>query len=172
MEKLNQELIERIKRIKVPEDLLRNKIGIIPLGKSVLASRVKGGERKVGGLILPDAASTQEYIARIVAVGPEVSEYLRVGLLVIYNSMANMESIIKGERYLCMHESSVYYILEDEDTRLYEPPISSEEKRKTNKVKEQDRMLKRVENKNNNDEDVFTEKIKNKNRKIFAVSKS
>jgi co-chaperonin GroES (HSP10) len=170
METLNQELVKRIASIKVPEDLLRNKVGVIPLGKSILALRVKNGERKVNGIIMPDSVTTQEFVARIVAVGPEVSSYLKVGLSVIYNSMANMESIIKGVHYLCMHESSIYYIIEDDEVQVTAAPESAEQKRKNSKIKKQDESLNRVAHKIANDEDKYEEGLKARKKKIFAVS--
>jgi hypothetical protein len=46
MENINQQLAKRIQAIKVPEDLVKSNVNVIPLGKSVLLQRVKGGERK------------------------------------------------------------------------------------------------------------------------------
>lgn len=171
MENLNQELVKKIQSLQVPKDLEINNTGVIPLGKSVLALRVKGGERKVGGIIMPDSVTTQEFVARIVAVGPEVSPYIKVGLLVIYNSMANMESIIKGVNYLCMHESSVYFIITDEEVQVTTAPESAEQKRRNAKIKTQDSMLKRVEESQANQEDVYEEKLKARKKTIFAVTK-
>lgn len=172
MENINQELVKRIQALPIPKDLQNCNVGVIPLGKSVLAVRVKGGERKVGSIIMPDSVTTQEFVARIVAVGPEVSSYLKVGLLVIYNSMSNMESTLKGIQYLCMHESSIYYIITDEQAQITVAPISPEQKRKDDKIKTQDTTLKRVEAKEKNDEDAYTEKLKARKKTTFAVTKS
>ncbi len=54
----NQELIKKIKAIKVPEDLIKNDPGIIPLGKSVLLKKVKAGERKTETGLIISAYST------------------------------------------------------------------------------------------------------------------
>lgn len=172
MENINQELVKRIQNLPIPKDLVNLNVGVIPLAKSVLAIRVKGGERKVGGLIMPDSVTTQEFVARIVAVGPEVSSYLKVGLLVIYNSMANMESIIKGVSYLCMHETSIYYIITDNEVIVTVAPESSEQKRKNIKIKAQATTLKRVSAKQSNDEDTYLESLKAKRKVNFAVTKS
>ena len=172
METLNQALVKRIQALPVPKDLEHGDAGVIPLGKSVLAVRVKGGERKVGGIIMPDSVTTQEFVARIVAVGPEVSSYLKVGLLVIYNSMANMESILKGVSYLCMHESSVYYIVADEAVETKAAPESAEQKRRNAKIKTQDATLKRVEKDIANKDDKYAEGLKSRKKTIFAVTKS
>lgn len=172
MENINQELVKRIQALPVPKDLEKANVGVIPLGKSVLAIRVKGGERKVGSIIMPDSVTTQEFVARVVAVGPEVSSYLKVGLLVIYNSMANMESTLKGIQYLCMHESSIYYIVADEQAQITVAPISPEQKRKNDKIKAQGATLKRVETKQKNDEDAYAEKLKARKKTTFAVTKS
>jgi co-chaperonin GroES (HSP10) len=172
MKNLNQALVKRIQALPVPKDLEHSDVGVIPLGKSVLAIRVKGGERKVGSLIMPDSVTTQEFVARIVAVGPEVSSYLKVGLLVIYNSMANMESTIKGVSYLCMHESSVYFIVADEKVQVTAAPESAESKRRNAKIKTQDATLKRVEKDIANKDDKYTEGLKARKKTTFAVTKS
>jgi co-chaperonin GroES (HSP10) len=162
----NQELIKKIKAIKVPEDLIKNDPGIIPLGKSVLLKKVKAGERKTEtGLIIADARTTAEYVARIVAVGPECSPYLKVGLLVIYNELANLESWIKGQNYLMVHESSLFYILLDDNAAVEAAPKSREQVRVEKKIKDQEAMLKRVDNKQKNDEDKYMETIKKGTKK-------
>ena len=171
MESINQQLAKRIQAIKVPEDLVKSNVNVIPLGKSVLLQRVKGGERKSeAGLIIPDAVSTQEFTARIVALGPECSDYLKVGLLVIYNSMANLESIINGKNYLMTHESSIYYIVLDEDAQVKAAPESAEQKRRNAKIQTQVSTLKRVDKAQSNQEDKYLEGLKGKKRTIFAKS--
>jgi len=169
-EQFDKETVDFIKKIKVPKEFNKFDSGIIPLGKSVLLTRVKNGERKSeGGLIIPDAVGTTEYTARIVATGPECSPYLKPGLLVIYNSMANLESIIKGKNYLCCHESSIFYILHDEDVKVTAAPKSSEETRKDEKIKKQTSTLDRVKKHTDNKEDKYTEGLKKK--KIFPKTR-
>jgi|688.fasta_scaffold00323_23 co-chaperonin GroES (HSP10) len=172
MESINQQLAKRIQAIKVPLDLVKSNVNVIPLGKSVLLQRVKGGERKSEtGLIIPDAVSTQEFTARIIALGPECSDYLKVGLLVIYNSMANLESIINGKPYLMTHESSIYYIVLDEEAQVKAAPESSEQKRRNAKIQTQAATLKRVDKAQANQEDAYEEKLKARKKTIFAVTK-
>lgn len=168
----DKETIDFIQKIKVPKEFKKFDAGIIPLGKSVLLTRIKNGERKSeGGLIIPDAAGTTEYTARIVATGPECSPYLKPGLLVIYNSMANLESIIKGKNYLCCHESSIFYILHDEDVKVTAAPKPTEQVRKEDKLKKQTSTLLRVNKDNENKEDKYNESLKANKIKIFPKTR-
>ena len=114
-EKFNEDLIKRINSLSVPSDLKNIKFDAIPLGKSVIIQETINGERKSkGGIIISTSKLSQGTVGYIIAVGPEVAPYLRVGLKVMYNVHANLELIIAGEPYLTMHETDIYAILADD----------------------------------------------------------
>jgi len=163
---------ELLANATVPKGFEKNTTGIIPLGKSVLLKRIKKGEEKLAsGLIMTVGNSTADYVARVVAVGPDVDNGLKTGLKVIYNEMANMESYINGETYIKVHQDSCYYVLLDEQVNIKVAPKSAEQVRVEEKIKKQDATLKRVDAKQKNDEDKYTEKLKSKKKTIFAVTK-
>lgn len=165
---LRQELIDRINRIKIPKDIQDYESKVIPLGKSVILQRVKGGERKTkSGLLLADSVST-EVMARIIAFGPECHSYLRRGLLVTYNQFVNMESIVNGESMLMCHQDSIYHIVVDEEVDVRIAPETPEQKRVREKITKQTDVLKRVYEKELNDEDKYEEKLKAKKKTQFA----
>ncbi len=171
MENLKNEVRELLKNSPVPKGLETNKTGIIPLGKSVLLKRIKKGEEKLAsGLIIAAGNSTADYVARVVAIGPDVDNGLKVGLKVIYNELANMESYINGETYIKVHQDSIYYALLDEQINVKVAPKSSEQVRVEEKIKKQNETLKRVKKKEDNDEDKYMEVLKSKKRTIFAKS--
>ena len=152
MENINQEVIELLKNSPVPKGFEKNNIGIIPLGKSVLLKRIKKGEEKLSsGIIIAVGNLTADYVARVVAIGPGVDNGLKVGLKVIYNEMANMESYINGETYIKIHQDSCYYVLLDEQINVKVAPKSLEQIRVEEKIKKQDATLKRVEAKQKKD---------------------
>jgi len=170
-ETFKQEVIERINSIEIPEDLKNIHIGYIPLHKGVVIKKVIGGERKTAsGLIIPEMASTNACMGRIVAVGPECSPYIRVGLLVNYNPMTDMETIIKGETYILNAEHSIEGIIEDKEVVIVPKAKTSTEIRKAKKIAEQSDTLKRVAKHNANEDDMLQDKRKNRNKTQFAVT--
>lgn len=145
MENINQELVDRINRIKIPSDIANMDVPVIPLGASVVIKEVKSRERKsAGGLLLAETLSTNELTGRLIAVGPECKPYLKKGLLVAYNSLANMQAYISGDSYIMCHESSVFYILADEEVKVDQAPLSPEAKRKIEKAKKQQQIFDRT----------------------------
>lgn len=174
---LNQELVDRINRIKIPSDIAQMKVPVIPLGASVVIKEVKSKERRsAGGLLLAETITTNELTGRLIAVGPECKPYLKVGLLVAYNSLANMQAYINGDNYIMCHESSVYYILADEEIVVDQAPLSPQALKKVEKAKKQQEVYDRVHKATQNDEDVRIEvakKLKPKapKRKINPTTK-
>ncbi len=162
-QKFNTELIERINKIKVPKDFENFKFRGIPLGKGVYIQETVNGERKTkSGLIVSAGKMSQGTVGYIIAIGPEVSDYLRVGLKVMYNVHANLEIIIDGDPYLLMDELSVYSILDDTDDEIQVnmAPENPKITKRRAKQKEQVEVFKRVAIKNKNDEDRYEEKAK------------
>lgn len=150
----------------VPKGFESNTTGIIPLGKSVLLKRIKKGEEKLSsGLIIAATNSSADFVGRVVAVGPQVDNGLKIGLKVIYNELANMESYINGDTYIKVHQDSIYYVLLDEQVKVNVAPETPEQIRIKKKIKEQEATLKRVAKKQANDEDKYTETLKKGTKK-------
>lgn len=161
-----KDLIERINKIPIPQDFKNYKAGIIPLGGGVVLKKVKSGERKTkGGLIIAETSQVNEPTGRIVAFGPDAPPYLRIGLLVTYDYRSNMETYVNGETLLLVHYAQVYHIIEEEDMSVSIAPETLEQKRIREKQKKQEEVLKRVYEKELNDEDKYEEKIKKNTKK-------
>lgn len=164
-EQFKNEVIERIQNIVVPEDLREIRIGAIPLGKGVILSKVKGGERmSESGIILPEMKSTWQQIARIVALGPDCSQNLKTGLLVTYNSMADIETIIHGKPYIIANEVSIEVIIEDEQNTVIVPKMPKNESAEAlDRAERNDTFkegVKNIRKKGENDKDALVEKVK------------
>jgi co-chaperonin GroES (HSP10) len=163
---INQELVDRINRIVIPADIANMNVPVIPLGASVVIKEVKSKERKsAGGLLLAETMVTNELTGRLIAVGPECKPYLRKGLLVAYNSLANMQAYINGDNYIMCHESSVFYILADEEIVVDQAPLSSQAIKKIEKAKKQQEIYNRVHEAQLNAEDIRVEFKKKITRK-------
>lgn len=128
-----QTTLERINNIVIPSDLQSINIGYIPLGKEVVLQKIKHGERKTqGGLLLAESAQASSPVARIVAVGPECSDYIKLGLLVRFNPMMNTEEVVNGVNYIFVDEYAVRGIIEDETKTVFHDkfPTSDDIRRK------------------------------------------
>jgi co-chaperonin GroES (HSP10) len=114
MEDRMKSTLERIDNIFINEAHSNINIGYIPLAKEVVMTKVVHGEIKVSGIILAESTKASSPLARIVAIGPECSQYLRKGLLVRFNPMVNVEERVNGVDYIFADEYAVRGIVEDE----------------------------------------------------------
>lgn len=161
-----QDLIDRINKLPIPKEFQNYDCGVIPLRGGVILQKVKSGERKTAsGLLLVEKTESNEPVGRVVAVGPSVDPYLRIGLLVTYNYAANMETFINGERMILVDQTSVFHIVTEEKFYPTIAPESAEQKRRREKLEKQEAALKRVYAKELNDEDVYEEKVKKQAKK-------
>lgn len=166
-QQINEALVKRIQEIKIPKDFENINLGYIPLGKGVLLKKeVSQGLRQThGGLLVAEVSASYQHKARIVALGPLCSQYLKVGLLVTYNGMTDIETIIHDEKYVLNNEISIEGIIEDVKNVnvLFEAPSPKELKR-VEKIKENVRVIKGMRKDADNKEDEYEEKVKNKRK--------
>jgi co-chaperonin GroES (HSP10) len=168
-EKFNEDLIKRINSLSVPSDLKNITFDAIPLGKSVIIQETINGERKSkGGIIISTSKLSQGTVGYIIAVGPEVVPYLRVGLKVMYNVHANLELVIAGDPYLTMHETDIYAILAD-DVQVNMAAEPEKFIKRRAKQEEQKQIFKRVAKKNQEDNDKYEETVKKSIKKTLRL---
>lgn len=161
-----KDLIDKINALQVPNEFKNYDCGVIPLRGGVILQKVKSGERKTSsGILLVEKTESNEPVGRIVALGPEVAPYLKLGLLVTYHYAANMETYINGERMIFVDQSSVFHIVTEEKFYPKIAPESAEQKRRREKIERQEATLKRVYAKELNDEDEYEESVKKRTKK-------
>ena len=167
MENINQELAKRIQAIPVPEKYKNINIGYIPLGKGVIIEKEteKGLTQTSGGILVPVVKSNFVSQGRIVALGPLCSEYLKLGLLVKYNSMTDITTEINNNHYVINSEISIEGIIEDikSVSIKFEGP-SAKEVRREEKASENRRVISTLRKDAKNKEDEYEEKIKDKRK--------
>lgn len=169
MESKRQLILDKIASVKVPKEYETLDIGYIPLGRGlVMKKEVKkdsGLVSTAGGILMTARKSQFESQARIVALGPDCSDYLKVGLMVNYNSMADIETIIHGDPYVISNEVSVEGIIVDLDNVKLQNNIESVET--INRRKRQERMVSgvsEIRKQGENDLDAVLEKSKDRNK--------
>lgn len=166
-EVFKNEIIKRIQAIVVPEDLANIRIGAIPLGKGIFLSKITGGQRTTeSGIILPEMKSTWQQIGRIVALGPDCSENLKLGLLVTYNAMADIETLIHGKSYIITNEVCIESVIEDVENVQVLPKMPSNESPKaldrSRRIDEFNKGNAKIKQQGQNKLDTLNEKSKSK----------
>jgi len=95
-------------------------MNIRPLNDHIVALRIEEGDRKVGGLHVPDTAKEKPMTAKVVAVGSgkvlddgmRVPLEVKKGAKVLIGRYAGSEVSLDGVEYLILREDDVLGILE------------------------------------------------------------
>ena len=95
-------------------------MNIRPLNDHIVALRIEEGEKKVGGLHIPDTAKEKPMTAKVVAVGAgrvleggmRVPLEVKKGAKVVIGRYAGSEVSLDGVEYLIVREDDVLGILE------------------------------------------------------------
>jgi chaperonin GroES len=95
------------------------KLKVRPLRDRVLLRRIEEGDKKVGGIIIPDTAKEKPQQAEVVAVGSgrvledgkKVPLTVKVGDTVLVGKWSGTDVKIDGEEYLILKEDELLGIL-------------------------------------------------------------
>jgi len=171
-EKLQKELYEVI--ASLPNDPEYKFVANmpIPLGKSVIVKRVKQNIVLPGGLILPEAAENSQSpkTGVIMAIGPDCTRGVRVGLRCYMNHYCDLDVKIGVETFAMLEEAGIYYILPS-NTDVISSGLDvkpAKQVRRAKSIDREDDYQKRRYKKDQNDKDKMRDKTKGK---IFAIKK-
>lgn len=109
-------IAEIIKSLPIDSDYIPVDNLPIPLHKGVLVKKIQQSSIQLlsSGIMLVEGDaenSTPPHLGIIYAVGPNCSEYLKVGLRCYYNFYVNSSFRIDGVDYAKLDEADVYYLL-------------------------------------------------------------
>lgn len=142
----------------------------IPLHRGVLVlkyTRKHNPLLTAGGIELVEGENTNEGKHGIImAVGPNCSEFLRVGLRCQFNFYVDSLFWHKGETYYKMDEPDVYYIVPSSETVVDNGVKKASAVRHEKKFQEQKSYLEHEAKKDANDKDKRMDKTKGKIRKV------
>ena len=79
---------------------------IKPLADRVVAVREEAQTKTASGIFLPDNAKEKPVVAKVVAVGPKVTD-LKVGDKIVYKEYSTTELKVDGVEYLIVKEEDV-----------------------------------------------------------------
>jgi len=91
-------------------------MNIRPIGDRVVLEPIMQTEKKVGGIILlANAEHEKTYMARVMALGGEAKDILKIGDLVLYENYGCTELKVEGHTYLVNKLDGIVCVLEDND---------------------------------------------------------
>ena len=86
------------------------KVPLSPLGERVVATREETAAKTAAGLYLPDTAKEKSQVAKVVAVGKDVSE-VKVGDRIIIGGYSTTEAKIDGVEYMIVKEEDILAVV-------------------------------------------------------------
>ncbi|NLI68473.1 MAG: co-chaperone GroES [Bacilli bacterium] len=85
---------------------------IKPLGDRVLIELVEQEETTASGIVLPDTAKEKPQEGKVVAVGKDAEEEVKVNDRVIYSKYAGTEVEYDGKEYLIVSLTDILAVVE------------------------------------------------------------
>jgi len=160
-----EELIKLINEIHIQDHLLNVNVSVYPLKDQVILSRVKHEQVTAGGLILAEMDMSNRPLGRIVAMGPNCSDYLKKGLTVIYSNGMGHSLLLNGIDYIMVYENFIDAIVADEkNVHLQTKGVTGADIKR----KEKSDMVNRVRKSNavkfDNHMDEYNEKLKDRTK--------
>jgi len=85
---------------------------IKPLGDRVLIELVEQEETTASGIVLPDSAKEKPQEGKVVAVGKDADDEIKVDDRVIYSKYAGTEVEYDGTEYLILGKDDILAVIE------------------------------------------------------------
>ncbi|MGE5309752.1 MAG: co-chaperone GroES [Sphaerimonospora mesophila] len=86
------------------------KVPLKPLGERVVATREEAATKTAAGLFLPDNAKEKSHVAKVVAVGSQVTE-IKPGDRIIIREYSTTDVKVEGVEYLIAKEEDVLAVV-------------------------------------------------------------
>lgn len=83
------------------------KVPITPLADFVVVQQEEAKNKTASGLFLPDNSGEKPKIAKVLGVGPKVSD-VKVGDRIIFGGYSNTEVKIEGVEYMLVKNENIY----------------------------------------------------------------
>lgn len=107
----------------------------------------------------------------IMAIGPNCSKYMRIGLKCQYSTKADVKFRHKAKDYIAMDEYSILFIVPDETTTVDLGVKDPRQVRREKKVPEQQGIINRLHGRDMNEKDKEKDKTKGKIRPVSTKLK-
>lgn len=161
-----EKMLERVNNIEIPADLVELQVPILPRKNKVIIKKVDSQRVTAAGLIIPEINKSNRPLGRIIAVGPQSPEDLKIGLLVLYDPAFDFPLVLDGIDYVMLSEPFIDAIIENEK-RVHIPlaPVTGEEIKRAERidrnVKARKIGAKRAENATDKYHEELKDRVKN-----------
>lgn len=158
--------LELVKNIKIDKHLLDVECPVVPLRDKIILKKIDATYKAAGGLLeVIELDKSNRPLGRIIAVGPNCSEYIRKGLTVVYDSAMWTPLLLNGIDYVMINEAFIDCVVADlEKVHVPVKPITGEDIRKANKISEVNRIRKMNAKNFDNKMDEYHEKAKDRQK--------
>lgn len=134
--------LERIKAIKIEKHILALEVPVIPLRDKVILQKITSQQMTAGGLLLVEGNKSNRPMGRIIAHGPQCSDYIKKGLVVVHDNIFT-PLVLNGIDYVMINENFIDCVVADEE-KVHVPvaPLTGEDIRKAEKRDNVERVRK------------------------------
>lgn len=134
--------LERIQSIKIEKHILALEVPVIPLRDKVILQKITSQQMTAGGLLLVEGNKSNRPMGRIIAHGPQCSDYIKKGLVVVHDNIFT-PLVLNGIDYVMINENFIDCVVADEE-KVHVPvaPLTGEDIRKAEKRDNVERVRK------------------------------
>lgn len=154
--------LDRIKSIKIEKHILDLEVPVIPLRDKVILQKITSQQISKAGLLLVEGNKSNRPMGRIIAHGPQCSDYIKKGLVVVHDNIFT-PLVLNGIDYIMINENFIDCVVADEE-KVHVPvaPLTGEDIRKAEKRDNVERVRKMNAVKYENKMDEVHEKAKDR----------
>lgn len=136
-------ILERIQSIKIEKHILDLEVPVIPLRDKIILKKIDASFKTASGLEIIELDKSNRPLGRIIAVGPNCSDYIKKGLTVVYDSAMWSPLVINGVNYVMINENFIDCVVADlEKVHIPVAPITGDDIRKAEKIANVERVRK------------------------------
>lgn len=89
-----------------------------PIANKIIIKKIEVEEKSIGGIILPDSAKDESFIAEVLAIGPDIlndekkKDQIKVGDKVVYSKFGLNTVKLDDEEYIICKLDDLYAVIE------------------------------------------------------------
>lgn len=170
--KSHAELVaDQVRALKPDKDYVYDPNVPIPLGRSVLVKKINQTNLTVtdAGVMLLEGMSEKSHpphLGIIQAVGPQCSEFIKIGMRIYYNFFVDSSFRVGGIEYAKMHEDDVFYVIPSQNTVVLDGVKSDKQVGREKRIERQKTFIPIEHRLYENEKDMRKDKTKGKIRPV------
>lgn len=156
--------LEIIKNIKIEDHFLNMDCPVVPLRDKVILKKMDQSFRTASGLEIVEMDKSNRPLGRIIAFGPQCSEYIKKGLVVVHDNVFT-PLVLNGVDYIMINENFIDCVVADL-SKVHVPvkPVTGDDIRRAEKEANVTRVRKDNAKNFDNKMDEYHEKAKDRQK--------